>query len=65
MLQVKQYSSIEEVLSYFMNLLPEPKPDTIASVSKYAKVDNERVTVKAIKQKVCLGFTWSFEIIVG
>lgn len=65
MSSVMQYKSLEEVLSHFISFLPEPKPNGIASVSKYARVDNEEVTVKAIKTKICAGFAWNFEITVG
>ena len=65
MLHSIKYKNLEEVLSYFINFLPEPKRDGIASISKYAKVNDEDVTVRAVKRRVCTGFTWSFEVTVG
>ncbi len=62
---IKHYESIDDVLNYFLGLLPEAKPDRINSVVKYAKVNNEEIKVHAIKRKNITGFSWAFEITLG
>ena len=65
MKNIKHYESIDDVLKYFLALLPEAKPDRINSVVKYAKVNNEEIKVQAIKRKSVTGFSWTYEITLG
>ncbi len=61
---IKHYNTLDDVLSYFLSLLPEAKPDRIASISKYARINNEEIKVQAVKRKDASGFTWNLEITV-
>ena len=64
MLSLINYKDLEEMLQYFLELLPEPASSRIASVSKYARVNDEDIIMKAIKKEASAGFTWNFEITV-
>jgi len=62
--QIKHYNTLDDVLSFFLTILSEAKPDRVASISKYARVNNEEIKVQAIKRKDASGFTWNLEITV-
>jgi hypothetical protein len=59
-----QYNSLDEVLVYFNTLLQEAVPESINSVIKYAKVNDEEIKLHATKRKGVFGNTWNFEITV-
>ena len=65
MIQDIQYNTFEDMLNYFVCFLPQPTQRGIASVVKYARINNEDVMLKAVKEKVFSGFTWKFEITVN
>lgn len=61
-MHLNQYTSIEEMFSYFIEFLPDVKSGRIASVIKYARVNDKEVKLHAQKQKKDTGFIWNFEI---
>ena len=62
MLYCTNYTSLEEAINYFMTLLPELNSNRIASISKYARVDNEEIRIQARKSISWSGISWSLEI---
>ena len=62
MLYGTNYTSLEEAINYFMTLLPELNSNRIASISKYARVDNEEIRIQARKSISWSGISWSLEI---
>jgi hypothetical protein len=64
MQQIQHYNTLDDVLGHFLTILPEAKPDRIASISKYARINNKDIKLQAIKRKDASGFTWNLEIAV-
>lgn len=64
MQQIQQYNNLDDVLGYFLTILPEAKSDRIASISKYARINNKKIKLRAIKRQNASGFTWNLEIAV-
>jgi hypothetical protein len=58
------YDTLDEVFSYLTKILPQPGMDRIASVSKYAVVRNQKIEIKAIKNKLNSGAQWNFEVTI-
>ncbi len=58
------YNDLDEVFNYLFEILPESCADRIASVSKYAMVRNQKIIIKAIKNKLSTGFAWNFEVTI-
>jgi hypothetical protein len=65
MIQEIRYNTFEEMLNYFVSFLPEPSQPGIASVVKYARINDEEITLKAVKERAFSGLMWKFEITVG
>jgi hypothetical protein len=65
MMDLLEYESLEEVITYLKKFLPYSEDNRINSVSKYARVQKNEVTVKAIKARDLSGWTWNFEVFIG
>jgi hypothetical protein len=65
MINLTEYSSIEDAINYIIKLLPEPTVSRVAAVVKYARVDQSNIKIKAVKVANPLGTSWNLEVTVG